>query len=51
MRISELVKEVVETKRINNLPDTSAIEKRIDEFVYQAYELSEDDIKIIEQSI
>ena len=51
LKISELVKEVVETKRINNLTDTSAIEKRIDEFVYQAYELSEDDIKIIEQSI
>lgn len=46
LRISELVKEVVETKRINNLTDTSAIEKRIDEFVYQAYVLSEDDIKI-----
>ena len=29
--------------------DTSAIEKQIDELVYQAYELSKDDIKIIEQ--
>jgi hypothetical protein len=51
LRISELVKEVIETKRINNLTDTSAIEKQIDEFVFQAYELSKDDIKIIEQSI
>lgn len=51
LRISELVKEVIETKRINNLTDTSAIEKQIDEFVYQAYELSKEDIKIIEQSI
>lgn len=51
LRISELVKEVIETKRINNLTDTSTIEKQIDEFVYQAYELSKDDIKIIEQSI
>lgn len=51
LRISELVKEVIETKRINHLTDTSAIEKQIDEFVYQAYELSKDDIKIIEQSI
>jgi hypothetical protein len=33
------------------LTDTSAIEKQIDEFVYQAYELSKEDIKIIEQSI
>lgn len=51
LRISELVKEVIETKRVNNLTDTSAIEKQIDEFVYQAYELSKEDIKIIEQSI
>ena len=51
LRISELVKEVIETKRVNHLIDTSAIEKQIDEFVYQAYELSKDDIKIIEQSI
>ena len=51
LRISELVKEVIETKRVNHLADTSAIEKQIDEFVYQAYELSKEDIKIIEQSI
>jgi hypothetical protein len=51
LRISELVKEVIETKRVNHLTDTSAIEKQIDEFVYQAYELSKEDIKIIEQSI
>lgn len=51
LKISELVKEVIETKRINNSTDTSAIEKQIDEFVYQAYGLSKDDIKIIEHSI
>ena len=51
LRISELVKEVIETKHVNHLTDTSAIEKQVDEFVYQAYELSKEDIKIIEQSI
>lgn len=47
--ISELVKKVIDAKRINSSTDTSAIEKQIDELVYQAYELSKDDIKIIEQ--
>lgn len=47
--ISELVKKVIDAKRTNSSTDTSAIEKQIDELVYQAYELSKDDIKIIEQ--
>ena len=47
--ISELVKKVIDVKRTNSSTDTSAIEKQIDELVYQAYELSKDDIKIIEQ--
>ncbi|MBO8460389.1 MAG: N-6 DNA methylase [Bacteroidetes bacterium] len=46
--ISELVKKVIDAKT-NSSTDTSAIEKQIDELVYQAYELSKDDIKIIEQ--
>ena len=51
LKISELVKEVLNTKRTNNSADTSTIEKQIDELVYRAYELAKDDIKIIEQSI
>ena len=51
VKICGLVKKVIEIKRTNNFADTSAIEKLIDEFVYQAYELSKDDIRIIEQSI
>ena len=47
--ISELVKKVIDAKRTNSSTDTSAIEKQIDELVYQVYELSKDDIKIIEQ--
>ena len=43
--------KIIETKCTNNFADTSTIEKQIDEFVYQVYELSKDDIKIIEQSI
>ena len=49
--ISELVHKVIAAKRGNNSTDTSVFEKQIDEVVYQAYELSKDDIKIIEQSI
>ena len=51
LRISELVKKVINSKRTNNFADTSTIEKKIDELVYKAYELSKDDVKIIEQSI
>lgn len=50
-RISALVKDVIKTKRVNHSTDTSPIEKQIDRLVYQAYELSKEDIKIIEQDI
>lgn len=49
--ISKLVHKVIAAKRSNNSTDTSVFEKQIDEVVYQVYELSKDDIKIIEQSI
>jgi hypothetical protein len=50
LKISELVKKVIDAKRTNNSADTSTIEKQIDKLVYTAYELSKDDIKIIEES-
>ena len=50
-KISELVKKVIDAKLTNYTTDTSAIEKQIDELIYQAYELSRDDIKIIEESV
>lgn len=49
--ISELVHKVIAAKLGNNSTDTSVFEKKIDEVIYQVYELSKDDIKIIEQSI
>ena len=50
-KISELVHKVIAAKRSNNSADTSVFEKQIDEVVYQAYELSNDDIRIIEESV
>lgn len=50
-RISALVKDIIKTKCVNHSTDTSPIEKQIDRLVYQAYELSKEDIKIIEQDI
>lgn len=49
--ISKLVKDIINTKHSNHSTDTSYIEKQIDKLVYQAYKLSNNEIKIIEQSI
>jgi redox-regulated HSP33 family molecular chaperone len=38
-----------ETQR-ENLADTVSIEKRIDELVYKLYELTEEEVRIIEES-
>lgn len=35
-------------KRVNPHADTSELEKEIDRLVYQLYELTEDEIKIVE---
>lgn len=51
IKISQLVKQIIEIKQAKYTTDTSVIEKQLDELVYQVYELSKDDIKIIEQSV
>ena len=51
IKISQLVKQIIEIKQAKYPTDTSVIEKQLDELVYQVYELSKDDIKIIEQSV
>ena len=42
----ELVKTVMSTRKANE--DTTDLENQIDQLVYQLYELTDDEIKIIE---
>lgn len=47
--IEKRVKDIVALKQIKPLEDTSVIESEIDQFVYQLYGLTEDEIAIIEK--
>ena len=49
-RLVELVDSMISAKQISPSADTSALESEIDRFVYQLYGLTEDEIKIVEQS-
>ena len=49
--ISELVKEISKLKQISHTANTIAIEDKIDQIVYKAYELSPTDITIIEEGL
>jgi type II restriction/modification system DNA methylase subunit YeeA len=46
--ISSLVSKIIETKKQNSSADTTALETQIDQLVYQLYDLTEEEIKIIE---
>jgi len=46
--ISDLVKTVIHNKRLNEKSDTSNLETQIDQLVYQLYDLTEEEIKIVE---
>jgi type II restriction/modification system DNA methylase subunit YeeA len=46
--ISDLVKTVMEHKKQNEKADTTALEAQIDQLVYKLYDLTEEEIKIIE---
>jgi hypothetical protein len=46
--ISKIVKNILENKEINPDADTSGLEKEVDQLVYQLYELTEEEIKIVE---
>ncbi|MEZ4914075.1 MAG: Eco57I restriction-modification methylase domain-containing protein [Chitinophagales bacterium] len=46
--ISDLVLKVMEQKKMNEKTDTTDLEKQIDQLIYQLYELTEEEIKIIE---
>jgi len=48
--ISELVDQILLSKKQNPEADTSKLEKQIDKLVYKLYDLTEEEIKIIESS-
>jgi adenine-specific DNA-methyltransferase len=48
--ISEKVKIVIEQKKLNAKANTTEIENEINQLVYQLYELTEEEIKIIENA-
>ena len=49
-KIVDLVKEVLELKRTNPSADTTDLENQIDQLVYQLYDLTEEEINIIENN-
>ena len=48
--ISTLVKTVIEKKKLNENSNTTDLENQIDQLVYRIYELTEEEIAIIENS-
>ena len=48
--IITLVKEILQTKRMNSGTDTSSLEHEIDQLVYQLYGLADEEIAIVEGS-
>jgi len=46
--ITKLVERILAAKGVNPQADTSALEKEIDELVYELYGLTDEEIKIIE---
>lgn len=48
--IESLIKEVLNLKQDNNSADTESLESKIDLLVYQLYDLTEEEIKIIEKA-
>ncbi len=49
-QIANIVVEILQTKKNNNNDDTSKLEKEIDNLVYQLYNLTPEEISIIENS-
>jgi adenine-specific DNA-methyltransferase len=49
-QINQLVNRILEEKKLNPHADTKVMESQIDRLVYQLYDLTEEEIKIIEKS-
>ncbi|NLA23991.1 MAG: hypothetical protein GX879_03400, partial [Bacteroidales bacterium] len=50
-QISLLVEEIIKNKTENIEFDTSIIEAKIDQMVYELYELSEEEIEVVENTV
>lgn len=50
-KIANLVTQILTAKKENPEADTSALEKEIDQLVYKLYGLTEEEIKIVEESV
>jgi restriction endonuclease S subunit len=50
-KISTLVDQIIYLKNENLDADTSELENKIDQLVFQLYELTEEEIKIVEESV
>ncbi|AVZ29747.1 hypothetical protein [Nodularia spumigena] len=49
--VTKIVDKILEIKRQNSKADTRELEREIDEIVYQLYGLTEEEIRIIEESV
>ena len=49
LQLKELVTSIIKQKNLDNHADTQNEESKIDEIVYQLYNLSKDEIRIIEK--
>jgi adenine-specific DNA-methyltransferase len=49
--IIKLVNRILAAKRANPAADTTALEAEIDQLVYRLYGLTDDEIKIVEESV
>lgn len=49
-QIHELVDQILTTKKVNAYVNTSNLESQIDQLVYQLYDLTEEEIEIVENS-
>ena len=47
-QIESLVDKILAAKKTNHAADTTALEKEIDQLVYKLYELTDEEIAIIE---
>jgi hypothetical protein len=50
-RLSTLVDKILEIKKQDPNADTTALESQIDQLVYELYELTEEEIAIVENSV
>ena len=48
-KISSLVETILKKKKLDIAADTSALEREIDELVYELYGLTEEEVKVVEE--